>query len=169
MCSKVPSRNTLLSIPNVLPVFDTFLDSLLDTSFDPFSQYLNTTKNTTNFTTFWTKHRLRLSKQNHQKWPKVVKYDPNLGHFGHFWQSWGTNLVFFEGIGDCLKFGWIPGSHQEHPKLSEHARVMVKWSSRGYSRTVLNPDCWPADQQTADWSPADWWTADLPMEVGEDW
>ena len=60
-------------------------------------------------------------------------------HFGHFWESWETNFMNFWYIGGSLKFQWISGSHQRHPKLRAPTWVMVNWSSRGYSRTVTNP------------------------------
>ena len=69
-------------------------------------------------------------------------------HFGHFWESWETNLMICWCIGYSLKFQWISGSHQNHPKLREDARLRVNCLSRASSNRSISPACWPLDCQT---------------------
>ena len=78
-------------------------------------------------------------------------------------------------IGDCLKFHWFSGSHQNHPKLREHARLKVKWWSRAYcnksyitslltsrlSNTSLLT-CWPSNSNC-------WWNVGRILEIWHQW
>ena len=56
-------------------------------------------------------------------------------HFGHhfavFWRSQGSILMILGGIGDCLEFQWIPGSHQRHPESRAPSQERGKVSSPG--------------------------------------
>ena len=59
----------------------------------------------------------------------------------------GRPVWWFLGV---LEIPWNFIDFQDHPKLREDARLKVKWSSRGYSRTVTNPrllTCRPANSR----------------------
>ena len=56
-------------------------------------------------------------------------------HFAVFWRSQGSILMILGGIGDCLEFQWIPGSHQRHPESRHPSQGRVKVWFPGHTTT----------------------------------